>query len=99
MRNLTFQPQADFLLIEPIPQDETPGGIALPDGASMNPPKGRVVRTGPGRHTEYGYFVEPTIKTGDIVYLAFAYNEPVNIELDGVEHFVVRERDVIAVTD
>merc|ERR1711971_737181 len=45
-------PLADRLLVEVIPEeDETEGGVLLPEIAKDRPYKGKVIRKGPGRET------------------------------------------------
>jgi co-chaperonin GroES (HSP10) len=36
------------------------------------------------------------VEPGDVVYLAFAYQQPIQIKLDGQKYLIVRERDVIS---
>jgi chaperonin GroES len=93
---IDFEPLADFLLIDPIPRGTTPGGLALPDGADPDPPKGKVVKVGPGRISEEGVRIEHGLKPGDTVYMCFAYSQPLQITFAGHEYAVVRARDVIA---
>ena len=97
-KKLDFVPFADFVLIDEIPNNMTPGGIALPDNASNGPKRGTVVRVGPGRW-ENGVFIESEVEIGDIVYMAFAYNEPIVMELDGNKYVLARTRDLIGKTE
>lgn len=94
---LNFQPMQDFVLIEPIRPTETAGGIALPEDAETGEPlKGRVVRKGPGKTTEYGAFVPVEgIEVGDLFYLTFAYAQPMNLSLGGRKYLLCRSRDLV----
>lgn len=90
-----FTPLFDFVLIEPIPKGTTEGGLALPAGADPDPPKGKVVKVGPGRMTEEGAFIEPTVHPGDVVYLHFAYSKPISFTVGGKDYMIARCRDLI----
>lgn len=94
---LNFQPMQDFVLIEPIRPTETAGGIALPEDAETGEPlKGRVVRKGPGKTTEYGAFVPVEgVEVGDVFYLTFAYAQPMPISLGGKKYMICRCRDLV----
>ena len=94
---LKFSPFSDFVLIDPIPVDTTPGGIALPEGADTGPARGRVVKVGPGRH-DNGVWVEPDVVEGEIVYMAFAYSQPIPMEFNGHKYILARARDLIGST-
>jgi co-chaperonin GroES (HSP10) len=88
--SVNFKPLADFVLIEPIPKNMTPGGLALPDDAKTGPTLGRVIKVGPGRVTETGFNIPVDVQEGNVVYLAFAYQEPMQIDLPDVD--LARER-------
>jgi chaperonin GroES len=90
-----FQPTADYILIKPIQPGKTAGGIALPDGADVNPPKGVVVATGPGRVSEYWVLIHNSVKAGDVVYLTFACRDVGQVEIDREKYLIVRSRDVV----
>ena len=92
-----FEPFHDFVLIEKIPQDETPGGLALPEGVDPDgAAKARIVAVGPGRVLESGAKVEPSVAVGDIVYSVVAYAQPLPLVLGGKDYFLVRDRDLVA---
>ena len=92
---LDFVPFADYVLLEPIAKNETAGGIALPDGANTGPEKGCVVAVGPGRHTDNGVLIPPSVEVGTLVYIWCAYQEPIGVELCGKKYVLTRERDLI----
>jgi len=95
--DLAFSPLSDFILFEPIPVDETEGGIALPAGVNVSDAhRGRVIKVGPGRETEDGKVIPPSVQVGDVIYLYFAYSQPLKITLQGKEFAIGRSRDVIA---
>ncbi len=91
----SFKPVSDFLLIEPLPRATTNGGIALPDGSDPDPQRGKVVAAGPGRFSEEAKWIENPFKGGEIVWLFFVYQKPIEVTLGRKNYMVVRARDVI----
>lgn len=47
---MTIRPLADHVVVEPITETQTPGGIILPDSAQKKTGRGRVLAVGPGRY-------------------------------------------------
>lgn len=94
-KKVGFEPLGEFILVRPLKQQETPGGLALPEGAEPEMPRGIVVAVGPGKVTEYGQRIEQEVEPGDMVCLHFAYSNPVEIKLDGRVHLVTRARDLV----
>lgn len=92
---LNFEPFQDFILIEPLPHTQTAGGIALPDNCQQDLVRGRIVRAGPGRITEFGYAFDMPVKVGDVVYMTFV-QPPNQIVLGGKLYVLCRARDVAA---
>jgi co-chaperonin GroES (HSP10) len=69
-RHIPFEALQDYVLIEPIRQGQSAGGIAIPEGSDIGPAKGIVVKVGPGRYSDFGgEFIPTTVKAGEIVYL------------------------------
>jgi chaperonin GroES len=100
---MKFQPLQDRILIRRIEADaKTPGGLYIPETAKEKPIEGEVVAVGPGRYVvegapigSGGTFIEPRIKAGDRVL--FGKYSGTEIRIDGIEHLVVREEDVLGV--
>lgn len=92
---MRFQPLQDRVLIKRIEADnKTPGGLIIPEAVKEKPMEGEIVAVGPGRHVGE-VFVEPRVKAGDrVLFSKYAGNE---IKLDGVEHVVVREDEILGV--
>ncbi|MBP9892504.1 MAG: co-chaperone GroES [Planctomycetes bacterium] len=90
-----FRPLDDNIVIKPADAEEkSAGGILLPDAAKEKPIKGKVVAVGPGRTLKNGKRLEPSVKIGDVVlYGKYAGND---IKIDGVEHKIVREAELLA---
>lgn len=93
-------PLGDRVLIRPLTVDEledkvTSFGIIIPDAAKEKPEQGIVVAVGPGRRTDEGVVIVPTVKVGDrVMFSKYGYDE---IKLHGQEYFVVSESSVLAV--
>ena len=68
---------------------------AIPDTAKEKPSKGEVVAVGPGKHADDGKLVPMTVKVGDMVlFNKYAGTE---VKIDGAEHLVMREDDILAI--
>ena len=95
---MKVRPLQDRLLVKRIEEEEkTKGGIIIPDTAKEKPQEGRVMAVGPGKIADDGKLVPLTVATGDrILFSKYAGTE---IKLDGEEHLIVREDDVLAVLE
>lgn len=101
VEEVDFNPLWDYVLMEPIKDEVTKGGIHLPDGASVdNTTRSRVIKTGPGAYRDNGTFVPNPIKVGDIVY-HLANRMPFKVVLKGKQYLCISGRDCVAtaVTD
>jgi chaperonin GroES len=92
----TVRPLGDRVLIKPKAREEmTKSGIVLPDTAKEKPQEGSVVAMGSGRLLESGERVPMDLKVGDsVLYSKYAGTE---IKLDGEDHLIVRETDILAI--
>ncbi len=78
-------------------EEKTAGGLYIPDTAKEKPSKGEVVAVGPGKIAENGSRVAMAVKKGDeVLFNKYAGTE---IKLDGVDHLVMREEDILAIID
>ena len=95
---MSLKPLNDRVLVKRLESEErTAGGLYIPDTAKEKPSKGEVVAVGPGKHAEDGKLVPMTVKAGDMVlFNKYAGTE---IKLDGVDHLVMREEDILAIID
>ena len=91
-----YRPLADRVLVKPIQAEEkTKGGIVLPDTAKEKPQEGEVIAVGSGRVLDNGTKLAPEIKVGDrVLYSKYSGSE---IKIDGDEHLIIRESDILAV--
>lgn len=93
---MNLKPLNDRVLIKRLEGEEkTAGGLFIPDTAKEKPSKGAVVAVGPGKTADDGKIIPMTLKAGDTVL--FSKYAGTEVKLDGVEHLVMREDDVIAI--
>jgi chaperonin GroES len=95
---MKIKPLGDKVLIRRLDADEkTAGGIVIPDSAKEKPQEGKVIAVGDGRQTESGTVVPFTVKKNDkVLFSSYAGTE---ITIDGVEHLVMSEDEILAVIE
>ena len=82
--------------IQPLDDDgeQKVGGIIIPDTAKEKPQEAEVVSVGPGRIDD-GKRVALEVKKGDKVLIGkYSGTE---VKLDGEEHLILREEEILAV--
>ncbi|MEA2624861.1 MAG: chaperonin GroES [Candidatus Binatota bacterium] len=91
------RPLHDRLIVKRSEEEEkTKGGIIIPDTAKEKPQQAKVVAVGPGRRDD-GKVIPLDVKAGDTVLIAkYAGTE---IKLDGEEHLILREDEVLGVVE
>jgi chaperonin GroES len=85
-------------LLKPISQEElnkTASGIIIPDTISKEKPEqGTVIAVGEGKW-ENGKRLPLSVKVGDkVVFSRYGYDE---VKYDGVEYYILKEENVLAV--
>jgi len=95
---MKVRPLHDRLLVKRLEEEEkTKGGIIIPDTAKEKPQEGRVVAVGGGKVNEEGKTVPMDVKKGDrILFSKYAGTE---VNLDGEEHLIIREDDVLGILE
>ena len=95
---MKVRPLADRLLVKREEASETVrGGIIIPDTAKEKPQEGKVVAVGPGRADDDGNRVKLEVKKGDRILMGkYAGTE---VKIDGEDHLILREDDVLAVIE
>ena len=93
---MKLMPLNDRVLVKRLDSEEkTAGGLYIPDTAKEKPSKGEIIAAGPGKTDDSGKRVELTVKAGDtVLFNKYAGTE---VKLDGVEHLVMREDDILAI--
>ena len=95
---MKIRPLQDRLVVKRLEsENKTKGGIIIPDTAKEKPIEGRVVAVGNGKVLKDGKVRPVDVKVGDTVL--FGKYSGTEIKIDGVEHVLLREDDVLAVTD
>ena len=95
---MSIRPLADKLVIEIIDDEEqTSGGIFIPDSAKEKPQKGKVVAVGSGRTLDNGEKEPMEIKVGEIVL--YAKYAGTDIKVDNVMYKILSARDVLGIIE
>jgi chaperonin GroES len=95
---MKVRPLYDRILIKRVDEEEkTAGGLFIPDTAKEKPQQGVVVAVGAGKVQEDGSLRKLEVKAGDkILFSKYSGND---IKIDGTEHLILREDDVLAVLE
>jgi chaperonin GroES len=93
---MKFRPLADRIVVKRLAQEEkTKGGLIIPDTAKEKPLEGTVIAVGSGKLLKNGKVRPLSVKPGDRVLIGkYTGTE---VKLDGVEHLILSEDDVLAV--
>jgi chaperonin GroES len=93
---MKFRPLADRIVVKRHAQEEkTKGGLIIPDTAKEKPLEGTVIAVGNGKLLKNGSLRPLSVKPGDRVLIGkYSGTE---VKLDGVEHLILGEDDVLAV--
>jgi chaperonin GroES len=93
---MKLRPLNDRLLVKRIEEEtKSKGGIIIPDTAKEKPSEAVVVAVGPGALDEHGKRRPVAVMAGDRVL--FGKYSGSEVTLDGTEHLIIREGDVLAV--
>lgn len=95
---MKVRPLADRILVKrEDPAETVKGGIIIPDTAKEKPQEGKVVAAGPGRTDDNGKRVKLEVKKGDRILMGkYSGTE---VKIDGEEHIIMREDDVLAIIE
>jgi len=95
---MAFRPLQHRVMIRRIEQDQqTAGGIIIPDTAKEKPMEGEIVAVGPGARGEDGTLHPLDVKPGDRVL--FGKWSGTEIKLDGEDLIIMKESDVMGVIE
>jgi len=88
-------PLHDRVLVKRLEAEETTkGGIIIPDTAKEKPQEAEVISVGQGRMGEDGKVIPLDVKKGDKVLIGkFSGTE---VTIDGEEHLILREEEILA---
>jgi chaperonin GroES len=95
---MNLRPLHDRVLVKRLEEEEkTRGGIIIPDTAKEKPIRGEIVAVGPGKMSDDGKRIEMSVKVGDkVMFNKYAGTE---IKVEGEEHLVMREDDIVAIIE
>jgi chaperonin GroES len=95
---MNFRPLHDRVLVRRLESEQkTSGGLFIPESAKEKPQQAEVIAVGTGRITEKNEIVPLTVKPGNkVLFGKYAGDE---VKLEGVEHIILRESDILAILE
>ena len=95
---MKMRPLHDRILVKRVEEEtKTKGGIIIPDTAKEKPQEAKVVAVGSGKVTDEGKLIALEVKKGDRVL--FGKYSGSEVQIDGEEHLIIREEDVLAIIE
>src|SRR5207249_1418194 len=96
---MKIRPLQDRVIVKRLEEavEKTKGGIIIPDTAKEKPQQGKVIAVGKGKVNEDGKVLPLDVKVGDrILFGKYSGSE---IKIDGEEHLIMREEDILGVVE
>ena len=95
---MKIRPLQDRIIVKRIEEEEkSKGGIIIPDTAKEKPQEGKVVAVGKGKVSDDGKLTPLDVKVNDRVLFGKYSGSEINI--DGDEHLIMREDDILGVIE
>ena len=95
---MKVRPLHDRVIVKRVEEEaKTKGGIIIPDTAKEKPIEGKVVAVGKGKRLENGTQQPLEVKKGDKILFGKYAGTEINIE--GDEHLIMREDDIVAIIE
>jgi chaperonin GroES len=95
---MKIRPLHDRIIVKRLEEDsKTAGGLFIPDTAKEKPIRGKVIAAGAGKRDKDGKIVALDVKAGDNVL--FSKYSGTEVKIDGEEHLIMREDDLLAILD
>jgi chaperonin GroES len=95
---MKIRPLQDRVIIRRVKEEEkTKGGLYIPDTAKEKPIEATVVAVGSGKVLEDGTVRKLDVKAGDRVL--FGKYSGTEVKIDGEEHLIMREDDILGVIE
>ena len=95
---MKIRPLHDRVIVKRLDEKEmSKGGIIIPDTAKEKPIEGKVIAAGNGKILEDGAVRPLDVKVGDKVL--FGKYSGTEVKLDGEEHLIMREDEILAVVE
>jgi len=95
---MNIKPLHDHILVERIEaENKTKGGIIIPDTAQEKPMEGKIIAVGEGAYDNNGKRVALDVKVGNrVLFKKWGGTE---VKIDGKELIILKEADVLAITN
>jgi chaperonin GroES len=95
---MKVKPLHDRLLVRRVEEEtKTTGGLIIPDTAKEKPVQGTIIAAGKGKVDDAGSLRALDVNKGDrVLFSKYAGTE---VEVNGHEHLIIREDDVLAVLE
>ncbi|MBL4686646.1 MAG: co-chaperone GroES [Nannocystaceae bacterium] len=95
---MKIRPLNDRIVLKRVAEEnKTSGGLFIPDSAKEKPARGTVIAVGQGKRDDAGKRIPMDVKEGDEVL--FGKYSGTELKLDGEEHIVVNESDIIGIVE
>ena len=94
---MSLRPLHDRILVERLEESEqqSSGGIIIPDSAKEKPQQGKVVAVGNGKKKDDGTVVPLDVNVGDTILFGKYSGNEVNVEDN--EYLIMREDEALAI--
>ena len=95
---MQFRPLHDRVVVRRIDaEEESKGGIIIPDTAKEKPQEGEIIAAGPGARDESGKVQPLDVKAGDRVL--FGKWSGTEVRIDGEDLLIMKESDIVGVLE
>ncbi len=95
---MKIRPLQDRVIVKRVVEEEkTKGGIIIPDAAKEKPQEGKVIAVGKGKVGDDGKLIPLDVKAGDRIL--FGKYSGTEVKVDGEEHLIMREDDILGVLE
>lgn len=95
---MKIRPLQDRVIVKRIEEEgKSKGGIIIPDSAKEKPQEGKVIAVGKGKVNDEGKLIPLDVKVNDRILFGKYSGSEINI--DGDEHLIMREEDILGVIE
>ncbi len=93
MKNLI--PLGNQVIVKPLEEEKSRGGIIIPDTAKEKPHEGEIVAAGPGKRNKAGQLLPLEVKVGDrVIYAKYTGSE---IKYENEKYLIMPDSDILAI--
>ncbi len=95
---MKLRPLNDRVIVKRVESEtKTKGGIIIPDAAKEKPIEAEVIAVGLGKMMDNGERQKMQVVEGDKIL--FSKYSGTEVKIDGAEHLILREDDILAVVE